>query len=487
MKKLNELVTKTEKPEHKSKRRAVTFGSFKRAEEKQIQERKDREHQEELDRIAEDARIQRAISDEETRVIKEENTRKRNDTITKKLSNAFGTKTELDYKPVREQVIDKYLPQLREQETLDDYPKPFVAEPALNAELAEFKKKINEHLHKVGFASSSGGGAGSFADLDDVDPTTAKVDGKTIQFDSSTNKFVGADVTAGALAADNLTAGDSAILLTTTSGGITIDAAANNSDIILKGTDGSADTTFLTIDGSSAGKATFNNEIVSGAVITSGAGLVIADAGNIGSASDTDAIAIAANGVVTFSQVPSFPNDTVETADIQSDAITTAKITDANVTLAKIANAAANTVIVRDANSSGVLSAKAVTNTQILIGDGTGFTAAALSGDVTMTNAGAVTIAANAVETAMIADDQVTNAKMAGDAITGAELADDAVNSEHYTDGSIDTAHIADDQITEAKMADDAISSVQLKSLVTVQILASDGSTVVKTIFTPGS
>jgi hypothetical protein len=57
MKKINELVTKTEKPEHKSKRRAVTFGSFKRAEEKQIQERKDREHQEELDRIAEDARL----------------------------------------------------------------------------------------------------------------------------------------------------------------------------------------------------------------------------------------------------------------------------------------------------------------------------------------------------------------------------------------------------------------------------------------------
>ena len=179
--------------------------------------------------------------------------------------------------------------------------------------------------------------------------------------------------------------------------------------------------------------------------------------------------------------VASFSSDNFA---VSSGAVT---IKDAGVALAEIANAAANTVIVRDANSSGVLSAKAVTNTQILIGDGTGFTAAALSGDVTMTNAGAVTIAANAVETAMIADDQVTNGKMAADAITGAELADDAVNSEHYTDGSIDTAHIADDQVTEAKMADDAISSVQLKSLVTINILASDGSTVVKTIFTPGS
>ena len=58
-----------------------------------------------------------------------------------------------------------------------------------------------------------------------------------------------------------------------------------------------------------------------------------------------------------------------------------------------------------------------------------------------------------------------------------AELADDAVT----------TAKIADGNITEALMADDAISSAELKSLVTIQILASDGSTVVKTIFTPGS
>ena len=110
----------------------------------------------------------------------------------------------------------------------------------------------------------------------------------------------------GAGAADDLGAGDAAVTLTTTSGDITIDAQANDSDIIFKGTDDSSDTTFLTIDGSAAGKATFNNEIVSGAVITSGAGLVIADAGNIGSASDTDAIAIASDGVVTMNQIPVF-------------------------------------------------------------------------------------------------------------------------------------------------------------------------------------
>jgi len=54
-------------------------------------------------------------------------------------------------------------------------------------------------------------------------------------------------------AADDITAGDSAINLTTTSGNITIDAQAGDSDIIFKGTDGSTDITALTIDMSDAG------------------------------------------------------------------------------------------------------------------------------------------------------------------------------------------------------------------------------------------
>ena len=129
----------------------------------------------------------------------------------------------------------------------------------------------------------------------------------------------------------------------------------------------------------------------------------------------------------------------------------------------------------------------------ILIWDGSdSFDNKPISGDVTLASTGAITIANNAVETAMInadavtnakiADDsidsehyvdgsidtahigdlQVTTAKIAADAITGAKLADDAVNSEHYTDGSIDTAHIGDDQVTNAKIAADAITSTEI-------------------------
>ena len=65
-------------------------------------------------------------------------------------------------------------------------------------------------------------------------------------------------------AADDLTAGDAAVTLSTSSGNITIDATANDTDIIFKGTDATADITMLTLDGSDAGSATFNDKVIVG-------------------------------------------------------------------------------------------------------------------------------------------------------------------------------------------------------------------------------
>ena len=76
------------------------------------------------------------------------------------------------------------------------------------------------------------------------------------------------DVTAN-VALDDVQTGDAAVTLATSSGNITIDAQGNDTDIIFKGTDGSADTTFLTLDGSAAGAASFNG------AITANAGVVI--------------------------------------------------------------------------------------------------------------------------------------------------------------------------------------------------------------------
>ena len=61
--------------------------------------------------------------------------------------------------------------------------------------------------------------------------------------------------------------------------------------------------------------------------------VVIANAGTIGSASDTDAIAIASDGVVTFSQAPVFPDGSIAVADLDIDGATDigAAITDADL------------------------------------------------------------------------------------------------------------------------------------------------------------
>ena len=81
-----------------------------------------------------------------------------------------------------------------------------------------------------------------------------------------------------------------------TSSNLTFKSIVSDKDMIFQGNDGGAGITALTLDMSAAGAATFNS------TITSGAGLVIADSGTIGSASDTDAIAIASNGQVTLTQ-----------------------------------------------------------------------------------------------------------------------------------------------------------------------------------------
>ncbi len=71
-------------------------------------------------------------------------------------------------------------------------------------------------------------------------------------------------VTASSIAADDISTGDGAVTLATSSGNITIDATANDTDIIFKGTDATADITMLTLDGSDAGSATFNHDIILG-------------------------------------------------------------------------------------------------------------------------------------------------------------------------------------------------------------------------------
>ena len=109
-----------------------------------------------------------------------------------------------------------------------------------------------------GTAAFTFDGSGNVTKIGQDSPTS----GQFLKYDGT--KWVADAVTgnvAGSVAADDISAGDAAINLTTTTGNITIDAQGSDTDIIFKGTDGSSDTTFLTLDGSAAGAASFNSTV----------------------------------------------------------------------------------------------------------------------------------------------------------------------------------------------------------------------------------
>ena len=84
------------------------------------------------------------------------------------------------------------------------------------------------------------------------------------------------------------------------------------------------------------------------------------------------------------------------------------------------------------------------TNTagHLLVADGTNYNPVALSGDATIASNGAITIANDAVEQAMIADDAVGADQLASDAVVNASVASGA---------AIDAAKIADGSVSSAE------------------------------------
>ena len=122
-----------------------------------------------------------------------------------------------------------------------------------------------------------------------------------------------------------------------------------NANLDVSGSTTSA--SFVVADGGNIGSASDTDamSISSGGVVTFSAGLVVADGGNIGSASDTDAIAISSTGIVTFSQQPSFP---VNTIGIDQDARGPRVVIEAGGTDGAGANAGDN-IIIEDGGTDG--------------------------------------------------------------------------------------------------------------------------------------
>jgi len=179
-------------------------------------------------------------------------------------------------------------------------------------------------------------------------------------------------------------------------------------------TSNSVDINAGTIDGAAIGGATpaagdFTDVTTTGTLVV-GTDITISG-DDIKMATNTDAYMLVADGT-EYSPVAISGDITITNAGVTSigaDKVVTAKVLDGNITNAKLADMAANTIKVRNANSSGVPSDVALATTELLIGDGTGFTTASLSGDATMTNAGAVTVAkiqGTAVSSTAPTDDQ---------------------------------------------------------------------------------
>ena len=126
-----------------------------------------------------------------------------------------------------------------------------------------------------------------------------------------------------------------------------------------------------------------------------------------------------------------------------------------------------------------------------------------VSGDATVASNGALTIASQAVENSMLADDAVgadelaanavVTASIVDDNVTQAKIADDAVGADQLAASAVVTASIVDDAITEAKIADNAVESEHINDNVisgqsaltsglatTDELLISDGGTIKK-------
>ena len=105
--------------------------------------------------------------------------------------------------------------------------------------------------------------------------------GEFLKYDGS--KWVAAAATVSGLAADDITTGDAAITLATTTGNITIETQANDTDIIFNVDDGGSQITALTLDGSADGAAIFKSEVQAGTQFVTAVNNASADvaAGNV--------------------------------------------------------------------------------------------------------------------------------------------------------------------------------------------------------------
>ena len=134
-------------------------------------------------------------------------------------------------------------------------------------------------------------------------PVIAEItSGSTITLNATTDIVLDADG-ANVIFKDN---GTSILDIANNSSDVELTVSVADKNFKVKGTDGSSVITALDIDMALVGQATFSGAVIAsgaitgGGLLTTGGNIVIPDAGNIGSASDTNAIGISSGGVVSI-------------------------------------------------------------------------------------------------------------------------------------------------------------------------------------------
>ena len=241
-------------------------------------------------------------------------------------------------------------------------------------------------------------GPASTGDVTFTLPSADGSSGHVLRTDGSGNlSFVAQSVSS--LAADDISAGDAAVTISTTSGDITIDAAANDTDIIFKGTDNTADITMLTLDGSDAGTATFNHDIILGnnsfiqfggaseTISGDGTDMTIA-ANNLTIDAAADIILDAAGNNVTFK---SGGTSILDISNSSSDAVITSSVQDKDIIFKGDDGGSAVTALTLDMSAGGTsLFGAAAFNAEATLTD-----ASTISWDVAASPVAKVTLGAN--------------------------------------------------------------------------------------------
>ena len=136
---------------------------------------------------------------------------------------------------------------------------------------------------------------------------------------------------------------------------------------------------------------------------------------------NSDSLRVKAQGITNAM----LADDAVGADELAANAVVEASIVDNAVTLAKMAGITRGSIIVGDSSGDPSYLAKG-SAAQFLQSDGTDPSYVTISGDATVAAGGALTIANDAVEQAMIADDAVGADQLASNAVVNASVASNA-------------------------------------------------------------